>query len=161
MQSQIQILTKDLAKAHEQIAAKPPAATPTAAVLLPHPATQWRLLSPHQPLRRQPVCLVPQPHRYHPWLRHNHPRITRVVPHILTMVKRGLTFVAKGSSQIGGLRGASYATRGATLPIAALPVPYYNACCGNRRKKQPEAHPGDKSWSSPPQMVAKAPLRGI
>ena len=35
MQSQIQILTKVLAKAHEQIAAKPPAATPTAAFAVP------------------------------------------------------------------------------------------------------------------------------
>ena len=35
MQSQIQILTKDLAKAHEQIADKTPAATPTAAVITP------------------------------------------------------------------------------------------------------------------------------
>ena len=35
MQSQIQILTKDLAKAHEQMAAKPPAATPTAAFAAP------------------------------------------------------------------------------------------------------------------------------
>ena len=35
MQSQIQLLTKDLAKAHEQIAAKPPAATPTAAFAAP------------------------------------------------------------------------------------------------------------------------------
>ena len=35
MQSQIQILTKDLAKAHEQIAAKPPAATPTAEFAAP------------------------------------------------------------------------------------------------------------------------------
>ena len=35
MQSQIQILTKDLAKAHEQIAAKPPSATPTAAFAAP------------------------------------------------------------------------------------------------------------------------------
>ena len=35
MQSQIQILTKDLAKAHEQIAAKTSAATPTAAVAAP------------------------------------------------------------------------------------------------------------------------------
>ena len=31
MQSQIQILTKDLAKAHEQMASQAPAATPTAA----------------------------------------------------------------------------------------------------------------------------------
>ena len=35
MQSQIQILTKDLAKAHEQIAAKPQAATPTATFAAP------------------------------------------------------------------------------------------------------------------------------
>ena len=35
MQSQIQILTKDLAKAHEQMASKPPAATPTAAFAVP------------------------------------------------------------------------------------------------------------------------------
>ena len=35
MQNQIQILTKDLAKAHEQMASKPPAATPTAAFAAP------------------------------------------------------------------------------------------------------------------------------
>ena len=35
MQSQIQILTKDLAKAHERIANQPPAATPTAALAAP------------------------------------------------------------------------------------------------------------------------------
>ena len=129
--------------------------------LLPHPATQWRLPSHHQPLRHQPVCLVLQPHCYHPWLQHNHPCITRVALHILIMEKRVLIFVARGGSQIEGLLGASFVMRKATLPIAALPVPYYNACCGNRRRKQLEAHPGDKSWSSLPQMVAKAPLRGI
>ena len=108
--------------------------------LLPHPAMQWRLPSHHQPLRHQPVCLVLQPHCYHPWLQHNHPCITRVALHILIMEKRVLIFVARGGSQIGGLRGASFATRRATLPIAALPVPYYNACCGNRRKRLLEAH---------------------
>ena len=35
MQSQIQILTKDLAKAHKRIANQPPAATPTAALAAP------------------------------------------------------------------------------------------------------------------------------
>ena len=35
MQSQIQILTRDLAKAHESVAAKPQASTPTAAVAAP------------------------------------------------------------------------------------------------------------------------------
>ena len=35
MKRQIQILTKDLARAHERIAAQPPAATPTAALAVP------------------------------------------------------------------------------------------------------------------------------
>ena len=35
MNRQIQILTKDLAKAHEKIAAQPPVATPTAALAVP------------------------------------------------------------------------------------------------------------------------------
>ena len=160
MQSQIQILTKDLAKAHEQIASKTRLLR-LPLRLLPHPATQWRLPSHHQPLRHQPVCLVPQPHRYHPWLRHNHPCITLVALHTLIMGKRDLIFVARGGSQIGGLLDVFFVTRKATSPIAALPVPYCNACCDNRHRKRLEAHPGDKSWSSPPQTVARALLRGI
>ena len=160
MQSQIQILTKDLAKAHEQIAAKPPAATPTAAFTAP-PSNTVAAAQPPPAASAPPSLPSPQPHRYHPWQRHNHPHITRAILHILAMEKRVHTFVGKGGSQIEGLRGASSATRRATLPIAALPVPYCNACCGSRRKKTPEAHPGDKSWSSPHQMVTKALLRGI
>ena len=129
--------------------------------LLPHPATQWRLPSHHQLLRHQPVCLVPQPHRYHPWLRHNHPCITLVALHTLIMGKRDLIFVARGGSQIGGLLDVFFVTRKATSPIAALPVPYCNTCCDNRHRKRLEAHPGDKSWSSSPQTVARVLLRGI
>ena len=71
MQNQIQILTKDLAKAHEQMASQATAATPTAAFAAP----PSNAVAAAQPLRHQPVCLVPlpQPHRYHPGLWHNHP----------------------------------------------------------------------------------------
>ena len=55
MQSQIQILTKDLAKAHEQIAAKPPAATPTAAFAVPPSNTVAAVQSP--PAASEPTSL--------------------------------------------------------------------------------------------------------
>ena len=73
------------------------------------------------------------------------------------MEKRVHIFVGKYGSQIEGLCGASSATRRATLHIVALPVLYCSACCGNRRRKTPEAQPGDKSWSSLQQMVNQAP----
>ena len=50
MQSQIQILTKDLAKAHEQIAAKPQATTPTAAFAAPPSNTVAATQPPPAPL---------------------------------------------------------------------------------------------------------------
>ena len=113
MQSQIQILTKDLAKAHEQIASKAPAAMPTAAFAAP-PRNAAVLPSHHQPLRHQPVCLTPQPHRYHPWLRHNHPCITLVALHTLIMMRRDPIFVGKGRSQTGDLLDVSFVMRRVT-----------------------------------------------
>ena len=160
MQSQIQILTKDLAKAYEQIAAKPQAATPTAAFAAP-PSNTVAAAQPPPAALAPLVCLTPWPHRYHPWQRHSHPHITQAILHILGIEKRVHTFVGKDGSQIEGLRSASSVTRRATLHIAALPLLYCNACCANRRRKTPEAQPGDKSWSSLQQMVNKAPLRGI
>ena len=50
MQSQIQILTKDLAKAHEQIAAKPKATTPTAVFAAPPGNTLATAQPPPAPL---------------------------------------------------------------------------------------------------------------
>ena len=56
MQSQIQILTKDLAKAHERLAAQPPAATPTAAIVaLPSHAVA---AAQHPPATLAPPQLV-------------------------------------------------------------------------------------------------------
>ena len=77
------------------------------------------------------------------------------------MVKRDLIFALHGGSQIGDLLDVSSVTRRVTSPIAALLVPYCSTCCNSRHRKLLEAHPGDKSWSSPPQKVAKALLRGI
>ena len=153
MQSQIQILTKDLAKAHEQMASQATAATPTAAFAAPP--------SHRQALRHQPVCLVPQPHCYHTWLRHNHPCTPLAALHTLIMAKRDPISALHGSSQIGDLLDVFSVMRRVTSPIAALPVHYCSACCGSRHRKLLKAHPGDKSWSSPPQKVAKALPRGI
>ena len=52
MNRQIQILTKDLAKAHEKIAVQPPVATFTAA--LPVPPSQAVAAAQHPPARLTP-----------------------------------------------------------------------------------------------------------
>ena len=74
MQSQIQILTKDLAKAHERLAAQPPAATPTAAMAAPPshavaaaqppPATLAPPQLVHPPATPLPPMTIPQPPQY-------------------------------------------------------------------------------------------------
>ena len=66
MQDQIQILTKDLKSAHEQIASQATAATPTAALAAPS-AQQWLPHSyPLSPRRlRWPVLTHLEPLRYH------------------------------------------------------------------------------------------------
>ena len=52
MNRQIQILTKDLAKAHEKLAAQPPVATPTAALAVP--PSQAVAAAPHPPASLAP-----------------------------------------------------------------------------------------------------------
>ena len=76
MQSQIQILTKDLAKAHERIAAQPPAATPTAAFAAPPsntvaaaqhpPASLAPPQLPNPAATPLPPMATAQPPPYHP-----------------------------------------------------------------------------------------------
>ena len=76
MQSQIQILTKDLAKAHERIANQPPAATPTAALAAPPsntvaaaqhpPATLAPPQLPNPAATPLPPMATAQPPPYHP-----------------------------------------------------------------------------------------------
>ena len=160
MQSQIQILTKDLAKGHEQIAPKTPAATPTAAAITP-PSTIVAASQPppaaSAPASSPNPAATPLP----PLATAQAPPYALGRPHMQTIGKRGTITVPPGVRQIGGLRGAFCATRRATLLIAALPAPYCNAYCGNRPRKIVEAHLGGRFWSSPPQMATKAPLRGI
>ena len=76
MQSQIQILTKDLAKAHEQIAAKTPATTPTTAFTAPPsnvvaaaqppPATSAPASLPSPAATPLPPLATAQPPPYNP-----------------------------------------------------------------------------------------------
>ena len=76
MQSQIQILTKDLAKAHEQIAGKPQATTPTAAFAAPPsntvaaaqppPASLAPPQLPNPAATPLPPMATAQPPLYHP-----------------------------------------------------------------------------------------------
>ena len=155
MQSQIQILTKDLAKAHEQIASQAADATPTAAFAAP----PSNAVAAAQPLRPQPVFLLPlfQPHRYHPWLQHNHPCTPLAALHTLFMAMRDPTFALHAGSQTGDLLDVSSVMRKVTLHTAAPPVHYCSACCANRPRKPLKDHQGDKSLNSSAQKVAKAP----
>ena len=77
------------------------------------------------------------------------------------MAKRDPTFALHGGSQIGDLLGVFSVMRRVTSPIVALPVHYCGACCGSRHRKLLKAPPGDKSWNSPPQKVAKGLPRSI
>ena len=160
MQSQIQILTKDLAKAHEQMVSKPKAATPTAvfavppsnagAAAQPAPATSAPTSLPSPAATPLPPLATAQPPLYNPGR-----------PPYFDYGEEGSYFRGQRRQPDRRPPRCFLCNEKATSPIAALPVPYCNACCGNRHRKRLEAHPGDKSWSSPPQMVAKAPVRGI
>ena len=130
---------------------------------LPHPATRQQLPSRHQPLRPQPVCLLPllQPHRYHPWLQPNHPCTPLAALHTLIMAMRDPTFALRDGSQIGDLLDVSSVMRKVTLHTAAPPVHYCSAYCANRHGKPLKDHQGDKSLNSLPRKVAKATPRVI
>ena len=142
MQSQIQILTKDLAKAHERIAAQPPAATPTAAFAAP--PSNAVAAAQHPPASLAPPQLAhPRPHRYHPWPRHNHPHTSKVHLPFIMKVKNLPTFGDR-DGQTEGHCGASSVTRKGTSHTAVLPELCCSACCGNRHKNKPDGHPGGK-----------------
>ena len=171
MQNQIQILTKDLAKAHEQMASQATAATPTAAFAAPPsnevaaakppPATSppaslpspAPTATPLPPLATaQPPLATAQPPLYPP---------PRAALHTLIMARRGPISALPVGSQIGDLLDVSSVMKRVTSPTAALPVQSCSACCGSRPRKPLKAHPGDKSLSSPPRKVAKALPRGF
>ena len=118
MQDQIRILTKNLKKAHDQMASQAAAATPTAALA----ATPAATVAAAQPL---PVALPPAIPNAHPPPATLLPPLARCIP---IMEKKAPTFEPHADSQTEGLLAASCAMRRATLPIAALPAPCYSSC---------------------------------
>ena len=129
MQDQIRILTKDLKKAHEQMASQAAAATPTAALA----ATSAATVAAAQP---PPVASPPA-------IANAHPPPAAPLPPLATAQpppyppgrqmypdygEEGPTFEPHADSQVEGLLTASCAIRRATLPLAALPTPCCSAC---------------------------------
>ena len=162
MQNQIQILTKDLAKVHEQIASQTTAATPTAAFAAP-PSNAVAAAQP-PPATSPPASLpslAPAATPLPPLATAQPPLYPPGRSPYFDYGDKGPIFVLPAGSQIGDLLDVSSVTRRVTSPTAAPPVHYCSACCGNRPRKPLKAHPGVKSLSSPPRKVAKALPRGI
>ena len=162
MQNQIQILTKDLAKAHEQIASQAAAATPTAAFAAP-PSKAVAAAQP--PPAASPPASLPSPAPAATLL----PPLATAQPPMYPpgrspssiMATRGPIFALPAGSQIGDLLDVFSVMRRVTLPTAARPIHYCSACCDNRHRKPLKDNPGGKSLSSPPRKVAKDLPRGI
>ena len=126
MNCQIQILTKDLAKAHEKLAAQPTATPVTTALTVPpsqavaaaqHPPALWHLLRwLTMPLRR-----------YHPWLQPKHPNTYKThLPSSMEM--KNLHTLEGPGDRTGGPCGASSAMKRGILPTAVLPALCYSVC---------------------------------
>ena len=137
---QIQILTKDLAKAHEKLAAQQPVATPTAALAVP-PSQAVAAAHTHQPLWRLPQWLTLQPRCYHPWLQPKRPNTYKVHPPFTMRVKSLHTFADQGD-RTDGLCGASSVMKRGTLHTTVLPELCYSTCYGNKPKSKPGGRPG-------------------
>ena len=143
MQSQIQILTKDLAKAHERLAAQPPAATPTAAFAAP-PSNAVAAV------QRLPATLAP-PQLVHPAATPLPPLATAQPPPYIQgappfyyETEEPPYFRGQRWSDRQAICGASSVMKRGTSHTAVLPELCYSACCGNRHKNKPDGHPGGK-----------------
>ena len=154
MQDQIRILTKDLKKAHEQMVSQAAAATPTAALA----ATPAATVAAAQP---PPVASPPAITNAHPSPVATLPPLTTSQPPPYTPGKKAPTFELHADSQTEGLLAASYATRRATLPIAALPAPCCSTCYGSKPEKPPMAQPEARFLNFQHRKAARAPSRGI
>ena len=162
MQDQIRILTKDLKKAHEQMAPQAAAAIPTAALTASPAATvaAAQLLPIAPPPVMTPAQLPPTA-PLPPLL-----LLSRLLTHLaasctLIMGKKAPIIGPHADSPTEGLLAASCATRRAILPIAALPAPCCSAYYGSKPEKPPMAHPEARFFSSPRQKAARAPPRDI
>ena len=161
MQSQIQILTKDLAKAHEQMASQVPAATPTAgfaapsssavAAAQPPPAASAPTSLPSPAATPLPPLATAQPPLYNPghspyfdygeegpYFRAPRRQPDRRPPRCFLCDEEG---------------HFSYRCPARTVLQRLLQQQEQETARGPPR--------GQKSWSSPPQKVTKALTRGI
>ena len=162
MQEQIQILTKDLKKAHEQMASQAAAATPTAALAATPAATVAAAQPP--PVASPPAIANahPPPAAPLPPLTTAQPPLTHLAARCIPIMgKKATTLEPHADSQTEGLLAASCATRRATLPIAALPAPCYSACYGSKPEKPPMAQPEARFLNYQHQKAVRAPPRGI
>ena len=123
MNRQIQILKKDLAKAHEKLAAQPTAAPQTAALAAPLSHAVAATQPPPAPLappqRAQAAAPQPQP---------KHPNIIRNISHIFIEMKTLSTSGDRTGDRTGGLYDASSVMRRGILPTAVLPAHCCSAC---------------------------------
>ena len=161
MQSQIQILAKDLAKAHEQISYQAAAANLTAAFTAP-PSNEVAVAQP--PQATLPPASLPVPA---PSATPLPPLATAQPPLYPPGHSPYFDYGDEGSyfrpprRQPNRRPPRSSVMRKVTLHTAAPPVRYCSAYCSNRHGKPLKDHQGDKSLNSPPRKVAKAPPRGI
>ena len=115
MNRQIQVLKKDLLKAHEKLAAQPTAAPQTAPLSHTVATTQPPPASLSPPQRTQAAAPQPQP---------KHPNIIRNVSLILIEMKT----LSPSGDRTGGLCDASSVMGRGILPTAVLPAHCCSAC---------------------------------
>ena len=142
MNRQIQILTKDLAKAHEKLAAQPPVATSTAALAAPPSLAVAGAQHPPAPLAppqmaHPPATLLP------PMATAQPPQYLQGPPSFYYEGEEPPYFRDR-DGKTDGLCGASSARKRGTSHTAVLPELYCSACCGNRHKSKPDGRPGGK-----------------
>ena len=150
MNCQIQFLTKDLAKAHEKIAAQPPVATPTTALAVP--PSQAVAAAQHPPASLAPPQMAqPAATPLPPMATARLPPYSPGPSQYFSSGDGGAPyFRGKDGGQTEGHCGASSVTRKTTWRTAVPPELCRSACCSNRRRHPPERHTGDRSWQGRP-----------
>ena len=161
MQYQIQILTKDLKSAHEQMASQATAATPTAALAAPSAAT----VAAAQPL---PVASLPAMADAHPPPVAPLPPLATAQPppyppgrQLYPDYGEEGPYFRPPRRQPHRSSPRCYEMKRVTSPIAAPLAPCCSACCANKPGKPLMAHQEARFSSFLRQKAARAPPRGI
>ena len=126
MNRQIQILKKDLVKAHEKLAAQSVATLIAAALTVP-PSQAVAAAQPHQPLWHLLRGLTLLLHHYHPWPQPKHPSTYKAHLHISMEMKNIHTLEGPGD-RTDDPCDASFATKRGISLTAILPALCYSVC---------------------------------